>query len=83
MASLFDALSSFHQENIRQSRLDGIEKAKALGKYRGRVPIKIDRGLMAAECKKWRDGKQSAVATMRNLGLKPGTFYNRVKELGL
>ena len=83
LASVVSALSSFEDEVVRRNRQDGIERAKQEGRYKGRVPIKIDQDVFLAECRKWRAGKQTAVTTMRKLNLKPGTFYNRVKELGI
>lgn len=82
-SAVFAALASFEADLYKANRLAGIARARQEGKYKGRAPIKVDMDLMKSECKKWRDGKQSAVTTMRNLNLKPGTFYNRVKELGL
>lgn len=82
-SAVFAALASFEADLYNANRLAGIARARQAGKYKGRVPIKVDMDLMKSECRKWRDGKQSAVTTMRNLGLKPGTFYNRVKEFGL
>ena len=37
---------------------------------------------MKALCKKWRAGEITATAAMKELGLKPNTFYRRVKEMG-
>ena len=31
----------------------------------------------------WRAGEITATAAMKELGLKPNTFYRRVKEMGL
>lgn len=61
----------------------GIEKAKKEGKYKGGPKLKIDEELFFAECKKWRAGEQTARTTMKNIGLKPNTFYRRVKEYGI
>ena len=83
VSAVFAALESFEADLYNANRLAGIARARQAGKYKGRVPIKVDMDRMKSECRKWRDGKQTAVATMRNLDLKPGTFYNRVKELGL
>lgn len=38
---------------------------------------------MKALCKKWRAGEITATAAMKELGLRPNTFYRRVKEMGL
>ena len=62
---------------------EGIEIAKSEGKYKGRKPVDIDEEKFVAVCKKWRDGKMTATAAMNELGLKPNTFYRRVKEMSL
>ena len=43
----------------------------------------IDEAQLAAVCRRWRAGEITAVAAMKELGLKPNTFYRRVKERGL
>ena len=62
---------------------EGIEIAKSEGKYKGRKPIDYDEAQMKALRKKWRAGEITATAAMKELGLKPNTFYRRVKEMGL
>ena len=48
-----------------------------------RTPLAIDEEKFRAVCTRWRAGEMTAVAAMRLLGLKPNTFYRRVKDLGL
>lgn len=83
MMTVFSALSELERESILQRQREGIAIAKAAGKYKGRKPIPYDESLMRFECKKWRCGQQTAVATMKTLGMKPNRFYRIVKELGL
>jgi len=33
-----------------------------------------------SECRKWREGKQSAIEAMKRLGLKRTTFYKMVRQ---
>lgn len=47
------------------------------------TPLAIDEEKFRAVCTRWRAGEMTAVAAMRLLGLKPNTFYRRVKDLGL
>ena len=61
----------------------GIEIAKAEGKYKGRKPVAVDEAKFRAVCARWRAGEITATAAMQEVGLKPNTFYRRVKELGL
>ena len=91
MLTMFAALAEFEREQMLERQREGIQAAKAADaariangleplKYRGRKPIAINQDDFHREYKKWKDGKQTAVATMKKLNLKPGTFYRRVKE---
>ena len=81
MLTVFGALAELERENILERQREGIEIAKSEGKYKGRKPIDYDEAQMKALCKKWRAGE--ITAAMKELGLKPNTFYRRVKEMGL
>lgn len=83
MLTVFGALAELERENILERQREGIEIAKSEGKYKGRKPVDYDEDKMKTLCKKWRDGEMTATAAMNELGLKPNTFYRRVKELGL
>ena len=83
MLTVFGALAELERENILERQREGIEIAKSEGKYKGRKPIDYDEAQMNALCKKWRAGEITATAAMKELGLKPNTFYRRVKEMGL
>lgn len=83
MQTVFGALAELERENILERQREGIEIAKSEGKYKGRKPIDYDVAQMKALCKKWRTGEITATAAMKELGLKPNTFYRRVKEMGL
>ena len=83
MLTVFGALAELERENILERQREGIEIAKSEGKYKGRKPIDYDEAQMKALCKKWREGEITATAAMKELGLKPNTFYRRLKEMGL
>ena len=83
MLTVFGALAELERENILERQREGIEIAKSEGKYKGRKPIDYDETQMKALCEKWRAGEITATAAMKELGLKPNTFYRRVKEMGL
>lgn len=83
MLTVFGALAELERENILERQREGIEIAKSEGKYKGRKPIDYDEAQMKALCKRWRVGEITATAAMKELGLKPNTFYRRVKEMGL
>lgn len=83
MLTVFGALAELERENILERQREGIEVAKAAGKYKGRKPVAINEPKLRSVCTRWRDGEISATAAMQEVGLKPNTFYRRVKELGL
>ena len=83
MLTVFGALAELERENTLERQREGIEIAKSEGKYKGRKPIDYDEAQMKALCKKWRAVEITATAAMKELGLKPNTFYRRVKEMGL
>ena len=63
--------------------VEGIEIAKAEGKYKGRKPVAVDEATFRAVCTRWRAGEIAATTAMQEVGLKANTFYRRVKELKL
>ena len=83
MLTVFAALAELERESILERQREGIEIAKAQGKYKGKPRKKIDEKRMREVCAMWRAGEITAVQAMKKLDLKPNTFYRRVKELGL
>jgi len=83
MLTIFGAMAELERECILQRTREGIAIAKEQHKYKGKPKMKIDEDALRKECKKWRDGLQTARETMQRLELKPNTFYRRVSELGL
>ena len=64
--------------NIRERQRQGIEIAKANGKFKGRK--RIDRENFAEVYSTWKTGEITAKQAMNILNLKPNTFYRRVKS---
>ena len=83
MLTVFGALAELERESILERQREGIEIAKSEGKYKGRKPVEVDETQFKTVCAKWRAGEMTATAAMREVELKPNTFYRRVKELGL
>lgn len=83
MLTVFGALAELERESILERQREGIEIAKAEGKYKGRKPVAIDEAKFRAVCARWRAGEITATAAMKEAGLKPNTFYRRVQDLGL
>ena len=63
--------------NIRARQRQGIDIAKANGKFKGRK--RIDRENFAEVYSIWKTGEITSRQAMNILNLKPNTFYRRVK----
>ena len=91
MMTVFAGLAQYERDNIKLQQREGIEakkridaERKARGEkaltYTGRQPIKVDAQQFVAVMQAWREGKITAKAAMQAVGLKPNTWYRRVKE---
>lgn len=80
MLTIFGAVAELERESIRQRQAEGIAIAKQNGVYKGRKPIDVNETAFLLAYNEWRSGKITAKAAMARLGLKPNTFYRRVKE---
>ena len=83
MLTVFGALAELERESILERQREGIEIAKTEGKYKGRKPVVINEAKFRAICVRWRAGEITATTAMKEIGLKPNTFYRRVKEYNL
>ena len=79
--SIFASLAEFERAQMLQRQAEGIAIAKAEGKYKGRKPIEIEDEKFKAVVSRWRNGEITARYAMKELGLKPNTFYRRVKNV--
>ena len=79
MLTVFGAVAELEREYILQRQREGIEIAKAQGKYKGRKPISSpDFDKIAAQ---WRRGELTAVQAMKRLGMSKATFYRKTKRI--
>ena len=77
MLTVFGAVAELEREYILQRQREGIEIAKAQGKYKGRKPISSpDFDKIAAQ---WRRGELTAIQAMKRLGMSKTTFYRKAK----
>ncbi len=83
MLTVFGAMAELERESILQRQREGIECARAQGKYQGKPKMKIDENEFKRLCKEWRAGDRTAVSIMRQLNISSQTFYRRVKEYNL
>lgn len=80
MLTIFAAVAQLEREYLLARQKEGIEIAKAEGKYKGRKPIEINKDKFIDVYKCWKVGEITARAGMKDLGIKTSTFYRRVKS---
>lgn len=79
MLTIFGAVAELEREYILQRQREGIEIAKAQGKYTGRKPITHpDFDRVTAQ---WKRGEVTAAEAMKRLGMTPSTFYRKSKMM--
>ncbi len=80
MLTVFGAIAQLEREYILDRQREGIEIARQNGKYQGRKPIAVDGEKFAEVYGRWKSGEVKGVEATRELGLKPSTFYRRVRD---
>lgn len=80
LIEVYAQLAQAELEKRAKRQAEGIAVAKEAGKYKGRIPIKIDQNQFETVYAKWKAKEITAVQAMDELNLKPNTFYRRVKE---
>ena len=83
MLTIFSAMAELERECILQRQKEGIAIARQYNKYQGKPQMKIDKERFIKVCAEWRKGNKTATQCMKELNLKPNTFYRRVKEWNL
>lgn len=83
MLTVFGAMAELERESILQRQKEGIEIAKAEGKYKGRKPQDIDIDKMKDVCRRWRNGEITAVKAQKLLNMSSSSFYRKVTEYNL
>ena len=79
MLTIFGAVAELEREYILQRQREGIAIAKTNGMYKGRKPI--ERAEFSNVTARWRKGEITAREAMKQLDMKPSTFYRKVKEV--
>jgi len=74
-------VSAKERENIKTRQAEGIAIAKAEGKFKGRKPIEPDKEMFEKLYQEvFCEETRTAVSAMKEMGVKPGTFYNWKKQ---
>lgn len=80
--TVFAALSEFERESILERQREGIEIAKAEGKYKGRKPIPTTENFFTV-AKAWSDGTITLKDAIKEPGVSESTFFRRCKQYGI
>lgn len=83
LLTVFGAVAQLERESMLERQREGIAIAKREGKYTGRKPISVDQKYFEKIYTQWKNGEFKAVDAQRILGLKPSTFYRKVREYEL
>lgn len=78
MLTMFGAFGQFEREMMLERQREGIAKAKADGKYKGRKPTVRAK---AEEIKKLKAGGMGATAIAKQLGVGRASVYRILEEL--
>ncbi len=79
MLTVFAAVAELERDYILQRQREGIALAKAQGKYHGRAPQPLPDNFGDVVAR-WRRGEITAREAMRRTGLRPNTFYRKVRQ---
>jgi DNA invertase Pin-like site-specific DNA recombinase len=80
IVSVFASLAQLERETIRERQREGIDLALSESRPYGRPKVAIDETFVQAY-KDLKAGKlQTSVQAMKQAGMKPNTWYRRVKE---
>ena len=80
MLTVFAALSQLEREQLKLRQREGIEIAKAQGKYTGRKPLPTDWTRFGQLYGEWRAKNITGRDFMRKMDMSANTFYRRVRE---
>lgn len=78
--NMFGAFAEFERSLMRERQIEGIEKAKAAGKYKGRKPTARAKAVDAVEL--FKSGK-SVTEVAATLGIGRGSVYRALESAGL
>lgn len=77
---VFSYVAQRERESIRQRQREGIEIAKAQGKYKGRAKKEIDKELFESTKTRWQNGEITKVQFAEIMGISRGTLYKLLED---
>lgn len=82
MLTVFAGLSELERENILQRQREGIEIAKAEGKYKGRKAIEVGEEFISI-ARSWQKGELTLAEAVSLSGMSKATFFRKCKLHGI
>ena len=79
MLTIFGAVSELEREYTLQRQREGIEIAKAQGKYKGRKATPLPANFEKV-VQQWRNGEITARKAMKLLNMSSSTFYRKIRS---
>lgn len=79
MLTVFAAVAELERDYILQRQREGIAIAKAQGRYHGRTPQPLPDNFDDVVAR-WRRGEITAREAMRRTGLRPNSFYRKIRH---
>jgi DNA invertase Pin-like site-specific DNA recombinase len=79
MLTVFGALYELERDSIKERQAEGIAVAQRKGTLFGRPKQDVTEGFKEVY-DEWKAGSLTGVDAMKRVGMKPNTFYRRVKE---
>lgn len=80
LIEVYSSIAEQELEKRAKRQTEGIAEAKKRGVKFGRQPIEIEAEKFRYVYAKWKSSEITARQAMKELDLKPNTFYRRVKE---
>ncbi len=80
LIEVYSAMAQQEIEKRAKRQSEGIDAAMARGVKFGRKPIETNKEQFKTVYDKWKAQEITAVEAMKELSLKPNTYYRRVKE---
>ncbi len=80
LIEVYSAIAEQELEKREKRQAEGIAEAKKKGVYKGRKPIEVNESMFKQIYAKWKATEITARQAMKELDLKPNTFYRGVKE---
>ena len=77
---VFSYVAQRERESIRQRQREGIEIAKAQGKYKGRAKKEINKELFESTKTRWQNGEITKVQFAEIMGISRGTLYKLLED---